>query len=105
MIRLAAEECLSKGITSFHDAGASYGTIDIYKKLAEQGRLGVRLYVMISAGDLFLGGRLTQYRIIGAGENHLTVRSVKLLLTGPWEPMAPGCSSPMRTCRGRPASI
>jgi len=82
VIRLAAEECLSKGITCFHDAGASYGTIDIYKELAEQGRLGVRLYAMISAGDLFLGGKLTQYRIIGAGEEHLTVRSVKLLIDG-----------------------
>jgi len=82
LIKLAAEECLSKGITSFHDAGASYGTIDTYKMLAEQDRLGVRLYAMISAADLFLGGKLTQYRIIGAGENHLTVRSVKLLIDG-----------------------
>ena len=81
-IKLAAEECLAKGITSLHDAGASYGTIDIYKKLAEQDKLGVRLYAMISAGDLFLGGKLTQYRIIGAGENHLTVRSVKLYIDG-----------------------
>ncbi|OGD20482.1 MAG: amidohydrolase [Candidatus Aminicenantes bacterium RBG_16_63_16] len=82
VITLAAKECLSKGITSFHDAGASYGTIDIYKKLAEQDKLGIRLYAMISAGDLFLGGKLTQYRIIGAGGNHLTVRSVKLLIDG-----------------------
>jgi predicted amidohydrolase YtcJ len=81
-IKLAAEECLAKGITSLHDAGASYGTIDIYKLLAEQGRLGVRLYAMINTSDLFLGGKLTQYRIIGAGENHLTVRSVKLLIDG-----------------------
>jgi predicted amidohydrolase YtcJ len=81
-INLASAECLAKGITSLHDAGTSYATIDIYKKLAEQDKLGVRLYAMISAGDLFLGGKLSQHKIIGAGGNHLTVRSIKLLIDG-----------------------
>jgi len=81
-IELAAQECLSKGITSVHDAGASFGTIDLYKELAEQGKLGVRLYAMISEDNAELGRRLAQYRIIGAGQNHLTVRSIKRLLDG-----------------------
>jgi len=81
-IELAAQECLSKGITSLHDAGASFGTIDIYRELAEQGKLGVRLYAMISEAKSGLQQRLAQYRIIGAGQNHLTVRSIKCLLDG-----------------------
>ena len=81
-INLAAAECLSKGVTSLHDAGASYGTIDLYRRLAGEGKLSIRLYAMISAVDLWLGGKLAQYRIIGAGENHLTVRSVKLFIDG-----------------------
>jgi predicted amidohydrolase YtcJ len=81
-IELAVEECLSKGITSVHDAGASFGTIDIYRALAEQGKLGVRIYAMISEENSGLEQRLAQYRIIGAGQNHLTVRAVKRLLDG-----------------------
>ncbi len=81
-IELAAQECLSKGITSVHDAGASFGTIDLYRSLAEQGRLGVRIYAMIDEGNSGLKQRIAQYRIIGAGQNHLTVRAIKRLLDG-----------------------
>ena len=82
VIALAAKECLAKGITSFHDAGASFETIDLYKSLAEQGKLGVRIYAMVSAGNQGLKERLIQYKIIGAGNNHLTVRAIKRLIDG-----------------------
>jgi len=81
-IVLAAKECLSKGITTVHDAGASLGTIDLYKSLAGEGKLGVRLNAMISAGNQVLEKRLSEYRIMGAGNNHLTVRSIKRLMDG-----------------------
>jgi hypothetical protein len=81
-IALAAQECLSKGITSLHDAGASFGTIGIYKKLAEEGKLGLRLYVMIGEGNAELREHLAEHRIIGAGQNHLTVRSIKRFMDG-----------------------
>ena len=81
-IELAGRECLSKGITSVHDAGASFGTIDLYRVLAEQGKLGVRIYAMISEDNSGLKQRLAQYRIIGAGQNHLTVRAIKRVLDG-----------------------
>jgi len=35
VVELATQECLSKGITTFHDAGASFETLDLYKKLAD----------------------------------------------------------------------
>ena len=81
-VELAVEECLSNGITSVHDAGASFGTIDIYRALAEQGKLGVRIYALISEENSDLQRRLPQYRIIGLGQNHLTVRAIKRLLDG-----------------------
>jgi predicted amidohydrolase YtcJ len=81
-IDLAVQECLSKGITSVHDAGTSFGTINLYRALAEQGKLGVRIYAMISEENSGLQQRLAQYRIIGAGQNHLTVRAIKRLLDG-----------------------
>jgi hypothetical protein len=81
-IDLADRECLSKGITSFCDAGASFRTIDQYKALADEGKLGLRLYVMIDEDNESLKTRLAQYRIIGAGQNHLTVRAIKRFMDG-----------------------
>jgi predicted amidohydrolase YtcJ len=82
IVELADQECISKGITSFHDAGASFGTIDLFKEFVEQRKLGLRLYVMASAGNDQLRERLSEYRIIGMGNNHLTVRSIKRLIDG-----------------------
>ncbi|MBM3789223.1 MAG: amidohydrolase [Acidobacteria bacterium] len=81
-IELAIEECLSKGVTSFHDAGASFATIDMFKRFADEGKLGVRLYVMIREGNERLTRGLADYRLIGYGNNHLTVRSIKRLIDG-----------------------
>jgi predicted amidohydrolase YtcJ len=82
MAMLAAEECLSKGITSFHDAGSSSQTIDLFRKLANEGKMGVRLYVMISGSNETLAEELPKYRILNEGNNHLTVRSIKKLIDG-----------------------
>jgi predicted amidohydrolase YtcJ len=81
-VELAVDECLSKGITSLHDAGTSFATIDLYKALAEEGRLGIRIYAMIGESNAHLAEGLNRYRIEGAGQNHLTVRSIKRLLDG-----------------------
>ncbi len=82
VIDLASKECLSHGVTTFHDAGASFGTIDLYKKMAEEGALPVRLYVMVSAGSDALAKRGAAYRMIGAAGDHLTVRAIKRLMDG-----------------------
>jgi predicted amidohydrolase YtcJ len=82
MIELASQECLSHGVSTFHDAGSMFGTIDIYKKMAEEGALPVRLYVMLSADSQALAARGAAYRMIGAVSNHLTVRTIKRLIDG-----------------------
>jgi predicted amidohydrolase YtcJ len=81
-VLLAAQECLSKGVTSFHDAGASFGTVDLYRQLADSGKLGVRLYVMLGAGNAALAEKMARYRLIDHGDRHLTVRAIKRLIDG-----------------------
>lgn len=82
IIELAVQECLSKGVTSFHDAGSSFETIDLFKELAEEGNLGIRLNVMIRVSNKLLKENLSEYKIIGLGENHLTVRAIKSFIDG-----------------------
>ncbi len=79
-IQLAAHEFLSKGVTSVHDAGVSFATVDRYKRFGKG--LGVRLYVMLSGDQPDLAAGLEKYRMIGAADRHLTVRAIKEYMDG-----------------------
>ena len=82
-VELAGREALSNGVTSFHDAGASFQTIDLMKGLAAEGRLPVRLYVMVRfATNEEMAVKLPEYRMIGFGNQFLTVRSIKRIIDG-----------------------
>src|SRR5262249_29295517 len=76
-IRLAEEESLAKGITSFQDAGSDFGTIDVFKRMAEKGKLKIRLWVMARSSISELSAKLARYRMILIGDHHLTVRGIK----------------------------
>ncbi|MFQ5495462.1 MAG: amidohydrolase, partial [Phycisphaerae bacterium] len=82
LIELADEECLAKGVTSFQDAGSSFATIEVFKKMAEEGKLGTRLWVMVREPNKRLAARLPDYRTVGAANHHLTVRAVKGIIDG-----------------------
>lgn len=82
LVDLAARECLAHGVTTFHDAGVPFATVDLYKKMAGEGALPVRLYVMLSADSKALAERGPAYRMIGEADDHLTVRAVKRLMDG-----------------------
>ena len=79
---LAVEEVLSKGITSFQDAGSSFATVDLFKRMAEDGSLVVRLWVMLRESNEHLAEKLSNYRIINFGDNRLTVRAIKRSIDG-----------------------
>ena len=79
---LAAEECLRKGITTFEDAGSSFATIDLFKKMIDEGKIGVRLWVMVRGSNDQLRSKLADYKIINYGNNHLTVRAIKCYMDG-----------------------
>jgi predicted amidohydrolase YtcJ len=85
-VELAAEESLRKGVTSFQDAGTSFATVDFFKRLADEGALPVRLYVMVNGRNEEMAEKLPQYRMIGAGDNHLTVRAIKRQIDGAMGP-------------------
>lgn len=81
-IEFATQECLRYGVCSFHDAGASFETVDRYVELADKEKLSVRLYVMLRANNAELSRRLPSYRMVGRGHHFLTVRSIKCMFDG-----------------------
>ncbi|MDA9109279.1 amidohydrolase [Woeseiaceae bacterium] len=82
-VKLAADESLKHGITSFHDAGASFETIDFFKKLEAEEELDVRLYVMVRGeSNALMDQALPQYKMVSEGNDFLTVRSIKRQVDG-----------------------
>ena len=81
-IELAQKECLSKGVTSFQDAGSSFDEIDRYKKLAEDGEMDLRLWAMIRHSYDRMKGKLEGFPIIDAGNHFFTVRAIKSEVDG-----------------------
>lgn len=79
---LAQEEAFSKGITSFHDAGTSFRTAELYRQMVDDGDLKIRLYVMIRADTASLRENLDEARVVGYGDDRLTVRSIKVSIDG-----------------------
>jgi predicted amidohydrolase YtcJ len=79
----AGREALEKGITSFHDAGVPFATIDLYRELADAGELPVRMYAMVGyESNANLAANLARYREVGYANNFLTVRAIKRLADG-----------------------
>ena len=81
-VRLAVDDCLFNGVTSFQDAASSFRDIDLYKKLVDENNLAVRLWAMIHENNKELSEKMVGYRMIGYGDNRLTVRAVKKFMDG-----------------------
>jgi predicted amidohydrolase YtcJ len=81
-IALASSEVVSKGVTTFADAGSSFETIDVFKKVVAEGGLPVRLWVMVRASNERLAADLPRYRTVNAADKHLTVRGIKKVVDG-----------------------
>ena len=82
-VKMAADEALKFGVTSFHDAGASFETIDFFKQLESEGELDVRLYVMVRGeSNEMMDVALPQYKMLPEGNDFLTVRSIKKQIDG-----------------------
>ena len=47
ILELASQESVSKGVTSFQDAGSSFADVDLMKQMIDEGKINVRLWVMI----------------------------------------------------------
>jgi len=81
-LELAVQASLEKGVTSFHDAGESFGSIDTIKQFASQGKLGIRLFVMMRDGVENLRANVERYKAVGLNDNHLTIASIKMVADG-----------------------
>lgn len=79
---LAAQEMLENGVTSLQDAGSAFSDIPLYKELIAEAKLPVRLYLMMRVPYDTLAKYGKRERVVGYGNNHLTVRAVKLSLDG-----------------------
>jgi hypothetical protein len=77
--KLAAQEAVSHGITSFQDAGSSFETIDLLARLAANGQLPVRLWMMLRVSNAELRQKGSSYRRAG---KYLTVRAIKRAADG-----------------------
>lgn len=79
---LALKACLRNGITSFHDAGATRSHINVFHQFRDEGKLDVRLYVMITGGDRDLVYEWLKKGPEVDSTGRLTIRSIKLNCDG-----------------------
>jgi predicted amidohydrolase YtcJ len=83
-IKIASDDCISKGLVSVHDAGTSLEEISIFKELIDEDQMGIRVYAMFNdpgmEADLeafFRKNRLEDYK-----RDMLRATAVKLYKDG-----------------------
>lgn len=77
----AMAHAIEHGVTSFHDAGALFEELDLYKKLAEANALDVRIWAMIQARQDGFDEKFASYKTKTAN-NQLTIGGIKLSMDG-----------------------
>jgi predicted amidohydrolase YtcJ len=82
ILELASQEVLSKGVTSFQDAGSSLEDVDLMKQMIDQGKINVRLWVMLRVSNQALAANLAKYRTVDYANGLLTVRAIKRSIDG-----------------------
>ena len=82
VLELASQEVVSKGVTSFQDAGSSFEDVDLMKRMIDEGRINVRLWVMLRVSNQALAANLAKYRTIDYADGFLTVRAIKRSIDG-----------------------
>ncbi|MBU1421606.1 MAG: amidohydrolase [Bacteroidetes bacterium] len=81
-ILLAAKECVKAGLTEVHDMGLNSQTIRVYKKLADEKKLPLRIYGAIDAPSDTWNEMYKNGPTIGYGDGMLTIRAVKMYADG-----------------------
>jgi hypothetical protein len=82
VIALASREILSKGLTTVNDAGSPASTIDVMKKVVDEGQLPVRVWMMLREPFARLAADAPPYRVVNYGDKRFTVRGIKLAIDG-----------------------
>lgn len=82
-MELAVQASLENGITTFRDAGSGADEIAVYKDFLAEGKLDIRLWVMLDGKDsTLLKDWFQRGPEIGLGNDHLTIRAIKLYSDG-----------------------
>lgn len=82
-IKAAEKECLTKGITSFQDAGTLAYEVNRYRDMAEKGELDLRLWSMLRHPyDTLKTLNISDYQAVGAGDNFYTCNALKSEVDG-----------------------
>jgi predicted amidohydrolase YtcJ len=82
VIELAAQESLSKGLTTVSDAGSPPSTIEVMKKVVDERKLPLRVWMMIREAPDRLASDLLKYRTVNYGDKRFTVRAIKRAVDG-----------------------
>jgi predicted amidohydrolase YtcJ len=82
VIELASREALAKGLTSVHDAGSPPSTIEVMKRVVDEGKLPLRVSMMLREDANRLAADMPKYRTINYGDKRFTVRSIKRAIDG-----------------------
>ncbi|HEU4989723.1 MAG TPA: amidohydrolase [Gemmatimonadaceae bacterium] len=77
-VHLAVQNALENGVTTFQDMGEDFATIDAIKKMVDEGDMPLRLYILVSTGEVRPDDvdSLLAHRMIDYGNGHLTVRAI-----------------------------
>ncbi len=78
----AAKECVSKGITSLQDAGSGFEDLRVFRRLVDEGRLLLRLWVMLREPNERIAAAAGGGKVINYGDKRLTVRAIKRVADG-----------------------
>ncbi len=81
-IEKAEELCIKNGITSFQDAGSTFDEISKFKKLAESGKLDIRLWAMARHNSTELKEQISDAKVIQAGDGFFTCNAIKSEIDG-----------------------
>ena len=81
-IELASREALAKGITTVTDAGSPPLTIEVMKRVVDEKKLPIRVWMMLREGPERLEVDMPKYRVVNYGDKRFTVRAVKRQIDG-----------------------
>lgn len=81
-VELAARDALSKGLTTVCDAGSPPQVIVLMKKLVDEGKLPLRVWMMLREPLPQLAVDLPRLRVVNYGDKRFTVRAVKIIMDG-----------------------
>ncbi len=73
---------LAYGLTTIHDAGSGWDTINLWKRLYNEGKMQIRIYEFVRGPGDDVETLLQKGSEIGLFENHLTIRGIKISIDG-----------------------